>query len=743
LVVAFTPEVQFDQDLGKFWDEGFSLYRQLYEQCAYLFPTPDGLAKIPCACQGRGTKHRFHVPSAESSEQKNAGRRLREMSGDFVSAHERNTAGLNIWRRQIQTKFCRFYRRIYSGHQHLSTDALTTEFRTELMIKHKETWTKIRSNKTCMACLQAVPDHVLSCGHAYCPRCIQEVATPSQWSECAWVVHHCILCNQEDNQAAGHSVQLRPRCAGVRILCLDGGGVRGIVELGLVQALEREIGLSNVRLAEMFDLVVGTSTGGIIALSLAMTISHVKTEHMIQFFTKVSTDTFANSRAGNRVFTRTLMIFRGYDSVYSEKPLEDALKQFFGSIPSHDAQEQRPRFTSLFAPAVTRNYSNTTRVAVTAARDDGDTEILISNYNRPSGQCEQFEREDDLARDLEIWEAALATSAAPFYLPAFRKAATDSDYIDGAVYANCPARVAMDEKSKIWPGDVASLDALVSLGTGRQGPRPDKLPTAVKFRGFTALQKMVQRQLNTEKLWEGVCDATDAPKKARLHRLNPQLDGGAKYVELYHYKEIPRLLKETQGWAAARGKGLEKIQHVARILLACLFFYEPANDSWDIGENAAPQRQPPQLKFKGSVRCRLWHQSTAVAELLKRKVAGFFHAEMSVEEANAVVATDSITLQDQQHRERQHLTASRNWKRMVDLTSGSSSPEEMVKVRDHEGCDTAKFRLDFEVKMYNAAAIQVVAVELEGAPVGAKFVISGFPATFAELRSRAQGTEWQ
>jgi patatin-like phospholipase/acyl hydrolase len=53
---------------------------------------------------------------------------------------------------------------------------------------------------------------------------------------------------------------LKPRCAGARILTLDGGGIRGIVELALLQALEKEVGLG-VPISELFDLVVGTSTG--------------------------------------------------------------------------------------------------------------------------------------------------------------------------------------------------------------------------------------------------------------------------------------------------------------------------------------------------------------------------------------------------------------------------------------------------------------------------------------------------
>lgn len=69
----------------------------------------------------------------------------------------------------------------------------------------------------------------------------------------------CALC-EDYNHKNPHQVQLKPKCAGVRILTLDGGGIRGIVELALLQALHKSVGLG-VQISELFDLVVGTSTG--------------------------------------------------------------------------------------------------------------------------------------------------------------------------------------------------------------------------------------------------------------------------------------------------------------------------------------------------------------------------------------------------------------------------------------------------------------------------------------------------
>jgi patatin-like phospholipase/acyl hydrolase len=72
---------------------------------------------------------------------------------------------------------------------------------------------------------------------------------------------HCWLCWEEKGKHT-HQIQLKPRCAGARILTLDGGGIRGIIELSVLQALHKDVGLGeNFPIKNMFDLIVGTSTG--------------------------------------------------------------------------------------------------------------------------------------------------------------------------------------------------------------------------------------------------------------------------------------------------------------------------------------------------------------------------------------------------------------------------------------------------------------------------------------------------
>ena len=70
----------------------------------------------------------------------------------------------------------------------------------------------------------------------------------------------CVLCFTPWPEKPPQRIQLKPKYAGVRVLTLDGGGVRGIVELAILAQIERRVALG-VPVRDLFDLIVGTSTG--------------------------------------------------------------------------------------------------------------------------------------------------------------------------------------------------------------------------------------------------------------------------------------------------------------------------------------------------------------------------------------------------------------------------------------------------------------------------------------------------
>ena len=238
----------FDRELRQICVAAVEEYVESYETCTYQFP--DG----SCCVSRPKALHLEHMSGTGKS-----------VSGAFRGRARWTHNSWSEWLSEIREKFSNEYLTILETNPELPRrwglqrgESPARDQKRQLYLDHAVIWANIKSNKTCFLCLDGVPNHVLSCGHAYCSVCIQELGTPSIDSECSWLLSNCYLCGREEHLP--HSIQLKPRCAGVRVLALDGGGIRGVVELELLRALTDEIGLG-VPIWEYFDLMVGTGTG--------------------------------------------------------------------------------------------------------------------------------------------------------------------------------------------------------------------------------------------------------------------------------------------------------------------------------------------------------------------------------------------------------------------------------------------------------------------------------------------------
>jgi len=220
-----------------------------YEKCRFVFP--DGQP-----CNSRPANKLHHDRHTSQNQQIEP--------GPFIPSRPwRPDNSKSEWIRDIQGRFIQLYQENFipsdPHHQVGTAEHRLRDSRKWIHGTYHHLWKHIKTNKTCLGCLQEIPDHVLTCGHSYYPRCVQELGDVSQHFECAWNVQ-CWLCWEEKGRNS-HLVQLKPRCSGVRILALDGGGIRGIVELSVLKALHGAVGLDPLPLKALFDLIVGTSTG--------------------------------------------------------------------------------------------------------------------------------------------------------------------------------------------------------------------------------------------------------------------------------------------------------------------------------------------------------------------------------------------------------------------------------------------------------------------------------------------------
>ena len=126
----------------------------------------------------------------------------------------------------------------------------------------------ITNFSACPFCIIGSPEKMLKCGHRICRPCAQaQGREEDQFDERLIHVGKCDL--HRDKKSIEQYLQWKPREAGIRILCLDGGGVRGVIEVLILQAIERKLGES-LPLSRFFDLIAGTSTGGLIALGIGL-----------------------------------------------------------------------------------------------------------------------------------------------------------------------------------------------------------------------------------------------------------------------------------------------------------------------------------------------------------------------------------------------------------------------------------------------------------------------------------------
>ena len=203
-----------------------------------------------------------------------------------------------------------------------------------------------------------------------------------------------------------------------RILTIDGGGIKGVFPAAFLATLEQELGGP---VADYFDLIAGTSTGGIIAIGLGLGFS---AEHLLDLY----------KAHGAQIFPRKRLLTwkRLVRAKYTYAPLRRALAETFGE---RRMGESRKR-------------------------------LLIPSLNLAAERVHIYKtsHHPKLVHDykLPVVEVALATVAAPTYFP-IHLSPDGLPYIDGSLWARNPLALAVTEAIGVldWPRDDISV---LSLG---------------------------------------------------------------------------------------------------------------------------------------------------------------------------------------------------------------------------------------------------------------------------------------
>ncbi|KAI9712097.1 MAG: hypothetical protein M1820_001806 [Bogoriella megaspora] len=305
---------------------------------------------------------------------------------------------------------------------------------------------------------------------------------------------------------------------------LLGGGIRGIVELEILRLIEEAMG-GNLPISIFFDLIVGTSTGGLIALGLGA--RNWSVDKCIDRFQSLCHAAFTR-RSGSEVPIIGWLVDNYNHSRYETSPLEKALQKAFS----------KDEF--LFGGRRPAQYSGSfTKVAVIATSAATGNPMVLSNYNRPDSEkfSYHFQRPARVLSELKIWEAARATSAAPRYFKPFHHEPSKNVFLDGGIWHNNPITIAEAERKMIWSNmSEMSPDIVLSIGTATS-PQLRKTakekvpvvpPVGVISHGKQLLKiakDHVASSLNCEKTWDDFLG--HVPKSmdwSRFIRINPELN---------------------------------------------------------------------------------------------------------------------------------------------------------------------------------------------------------------------------
>jgi hypothetical protein len=207
-----------------------------------------------------------------------------------------------------------------------------------------------------------------------------------------------------------------------RILTIDGGGLKGIVPAALLAELETQV---DRPLHEYFDLIVGTSTGGIIAAGLAI---GMRAQEIVRLYRESGPRIFPTLHWRSRVWLRMAGMVR---AKFPTAVLRAELEKHF-----HD---------EIIGKASTR--------------------LVIPSWD-PAGQCVHVWTSRHCGRfrldhNKPIVDALVSTASAPTYFASTR-ASGGTGLIDGGVWANCPMLLAAVEALGVlqWSPDTVQMLAL-------------------------------------------------------------------------------------------------------------------------------------------------------------------------------------------------------------------------------------------------------------------------------------------
>lgn len=248
-----------------------------------------------------------------------------------------------------------------------------------LFTKHFEAY---KPTRTCLMCIMRPPEHTLPCKHTICEVCIKRYGKLD--TDGFRLIESCYFCGTPTN---GAKFRFRPDTKSLKVLGIDGGGVKAVAPLRLLELIEKitEPLLKNYHVQNHFDVAYGTSSGnmayGIYAWShcandrlgglavLAMFQKGLGPKDCIQIFQRLAQKAFRGRYPHACFLVKVVSYLHSIwaGSIYPSEDIQNALEEQFGRESTlHD-----------YSPATARGA----KVGVTMTGVLGGN-FIATNFNR-------------------------------------------------------------------------------------------------------------------------------------------------------------------------------------------------------------------------------------------------------------------------------------------------------------------------------------------------------------------------
>ncbi|GBP56386.1 Calcium-independent phospholipase A2-gamma [Eumeta japonica] len=224
---------------------------------------------------------------------------------------------------------------------------------------------------------------------------------------------------------------------GPNILSIDGGGIRGLIAIEILRELEK---LTGKKVSELFDFIIGVSTGAIIAAVIGSNCGNLQTASDMYYnlSKKMFGSTTLIGGASRLVWTQSY-----YDTEAWEKMLQENLKE---------------------CTLTGCNRHNTPKMALVSCVVNYGSRLspfLFRTYETPFRVRSVFPG----TSQAQIWQAVRASAAAPTYFSEYKLHGLVHQ--DGGIIVNNPTGVGIHEAKLLFGPDTLKSACVISLGTGK------------------------------------------------------------------------------------------------------------------------------------------------------------------------------------------------------------------------------------------------------------------------------------